>query len=299
MAEIFALRGWGVGVLDVAAPASESTTTAAAGGVEAVEKEGMWYYNVDITQPARLAGVWDRIERDLGGPPTVLVNNAAIAPSGSIIEMAEGEVKRVFEVNTIAQFSTTRVFLRRLLRSRNGRGKGPGGTIVTVASVLGHLGAANLGAYTASKAALLAFHQSLRAELKREGLGGKVKTILVAPGQLDTLLFGDVAGQGWVRRFFGPVVGAGEVARRVVEMVGRGEGGEVRVPVYAAWVQWVGVLPAVVREWVRGWSGVDEAVEGGGWGREGEDEEGEGKVDGRGKGRDERSDDGSSDAEYG
>lgn len=278
-------------VVDVAAPAA----AASEGRLEGVEREGVWYYNSDITSPANLARVWESIEEKWGGPPTILVNNAAIAPTGPIVETGYEEVRRVVEVNTLAHFSTTGVFLRRLLRSPR-----KGGTIVTVASVLGHLGAANLGAYCASKAALLAFHETLRAELRGEGLGGRVKTILVAPGQLDTELFGNVGGQGWVRRFFGPVVGAGEVARRVVEMVGRGEGGEVRVPAYAELVQWVGVMPGMVQGWVRGWSGVDEAVKGGGWGREGEGEEGEGKVDGHDEeGQEERSEDGDSGDEYG
>lgn len=174
---------------------------------------------------------------------------------------------------------------------------------MTVASVLGHLGAANLGAYCASKAALQAFHQCLRAELRRERVGG-VKTVLVAPGQLDTALFGDLRGQGWGRRFFGPVVGAGEVARRVVELVGRGEGGEVRVPAYAGAIEWLAVMPGVVQDWLRGWSGVDEAISGGGWGGEGgmrgsEDEEGKEKVDGQEEGWEEGSDDGDSTDEYG
>lgn len=53
-----------------------------------------------------------------------------------------------------------------------------GGHIVTVSSVLGHLGAANLSAYTASKAALMAYHASLAAELRQSAPA--VKTILVA-----------------------------------------------------------------------------------------------------------------------
>lgn len=128
---------------------------------------------------------------------------------------------------------------------------------MTVSSVLGHLGAAHLSAYTASKAALLAYHASLTAELA--SIAPLVKAILVAPGQLDTQMFGDVKLRGWSRNFFGPVVGAGEVAVKIVEMIDRGEGGVVSEPAYARWIAWLGVLPVGLQRLAKSWAGLDDA----------------------------------------
>jgi short-subunit dehydrogenase len=131
------------------------------------------------------------------------------------------------------------------------------GTIVTVSSVLGHLGAANLSSYSASKAALLALHSSLRAELAQNPDAADIKTILVTPGQMGTKMFENLTTPS---NFWGPVVSPAEVAKDVLKLVERGESGEVAVPVYSRYVQVLGVLPVGVQAVVRRLSGVDTAI---------------------------------------
>lgn len=82
----------------------------------------------------------------------------------------------------------------------------------------------------------------------------------MAPGQLDTDLFQQVKVRGWVQQFTGPVVGAQELALKIVALLDQGMAGEVRTPVYAALIPWLGVLPDAVRIALRRWSGVDEVV---------------------------------------
>ena len=244
IAEIYSLRGISVAVLDISVSVSTSGE----------EREGIHYYHCDVSSPESIAAVWAQIANTLG-TPTVLINNAAISTSTPLQRMSAETLRKVFEVNTLSHFHTTRVLLSSLSSRQKKR---RGATIVTISSVLGRLGAANLSAYTASKAALIAYHASLSAELA--ATAPQVKTILVAPGQLDTQLFADMKMQGWLQRFVGPVVGAGELAMRIVEMVDKGLGGEIRMPAYAACVAWVGVLPMAVQRGVRWWSGIDEAV---------------------------------------
>jgi len=243
LAEIFALRGVGVGVLDVAVGGARGAMK------DGEEKEGVRYYRCDVGDHTQIEEVWKRVVDELG-TPTILINNAAIVNAQPFLQQTREDVERVFRVNTLSHYYLSRLFVRGLLPPR------AGGTIVTVSSVLGHLGAAQLSAYTASKAALLAYHTSVTAELA--AMVPQIKIVLVATGQLDTQLFNDVKLRGWWRRFFGPVVGAGEVAARIVAMLDEGTSGEVRVPAYAAWIAWMGVLPAGVSKVVRGWSGVDE-----------------------------------------
>ncbi len=132
------------------------------------------------------------------------------------------------------------------------------GTIVTVSSVLGHLGAANLSAYCSSKAALLALHHSLRAELSQLPGAEDIKTILVQPGQMSTKMFENVHAPS---RFFGPVVTPAEMAQGIIRLVDRGESGVVALPLYSRWIQGLGCLPFGVQHVVRRWSGLDTAVE--------------------------------------
>lgn len=243
LAEIFALRGVGVAVLDVAVGVKESEVT------HEFEKEGVRYYRCDVGDSAQVEAIWAKVVDDLG-TPTILINNAAVVNAKPLLQQTIDDVEATFRVNTLSHFLLARLFVRGLLHRRDG------GAIVTVSSVLGHLGAAQLSAYTASKAALLAYHASIASEFAT--IAPQIKTVLVATGQLDSALFSDVKLRGWSQRFMGPVVGAGEVAVKIVALLDKGTSGEVRLPAYAAWVAWMGVLPMGAMRVLRRWSGIDE-----------------------------------------
>lgn len=157
---------------------------------------------------------------------------------------------RAFRTNTLSHFTTLRTFLPHMLRE--GRG-----TIVTVSSVLGHTGAANLSSYSASKAALFALHQSLRAELAQNPDAADIKTILVTPGQMSTKMF---AGVKTPSNFLAPVVSPAELAKDILQLIERGRSGEVALPLYSQQIQLLGALPVGVQAVLRRWSGVDTAV---------------------------------------
>lgn len=132
---------------------------------------------------------------------------------------------------------------------------GNGGTIVTVSSVIGQLGAAQLTDYAASKAGLTALHKSLAAELARTH--PEIKTVLVAPGQLTTPLFYGVQTPS---AFFAPVVEPVDIAKEVISAIDNGKGGFIAMPLYARWVDWYNVLPAGVQRFVRYLTGIDTAM---------------------------------------
>jgi short-subunit dehydrogenase len=157
---------------------------------------------------------------------------------------------RTFRTNTLSHFNTLRSVLPHMLRERRG-------TVVTVSSVLGHLGAANLSSYSASKAALLALHHTLRAELAQTPDAAEIKTILVTPGQMSTNMFENLKTPS---NFLAPVISPTEVAKDILKLIERGESGEVAVPVYSRYVHFLGVLPVGIQTIVRRLSGVDTAV---------------------------------------
>jgi len=172
-------------------------------------------------------------------------------------------------VNLISHFHTIREFLPDMLESGQG-------TIVTLASVLGYLGCAQLckyydnackaliakfllADYTAAKAGLIAMHASLREELRYSGnpAAANISTILVAPGQLSTSLFGGIRTPS---QFLAPVVEPVELAKEIVAMVDSGRSGEIRVPFYAEWIPVLQALPAGLQRVIRSWSGLDRAM---------------------------------------
>ncbi|KAI5245625.1 NAD(P)-binding protein [Aureobasidium subglaciale] len=245
VAKILELKGTSVAVWDVKAP-------------EELEREegGVKWYRVDVTDVQEVEMAWQRVKDDLG-TPTILINNAGIVNGLPLLSLTATQYTRCFAINTLSHFHTTRTFLPSMLSSPLG------GTIVTVSSVLGHLGASHLTDYTASKAALLAFHTSLGAEISQlssspQHPGAKnMRMLLVKPGQLSTAMFSTLKSPS---DFFGPVVQAKDLAKAIVDGIEEGRDGVVAMPVYAHLVEWLGVLPTGLQRAARWMSGVDGAM---------------------------------------
>lgn len=163
---------------------------------------------------------------------------------GNLLDLSMEQVERSISVNLLAHFYTIKTFLPGMLRA--GRG-----TIVTVASVIGITGAAQLTDYAAAKAGLIAMHTSLSAELRQHS---EIKTILVTPGQLSTPLF---EGVKTPNRFFAPIVEPVEVAKEIIATIDKGESEVLAMPLYARWAGWLNVLPVGVQRVGRWMSGVD------------------------------------------
>lgn len=153
----------------------------------------------------------------------------------------------------MSHYNLNSLFLPPLLKRPDG------GTIVTISSVLAKLGAAQLSAYTASKAALLAYHSSLSAELS--SASPNIKTILVAPGHLSTELFNGLQ-QHPVQRFFGPVVEVQDLAMKIVNTIDEGRGDVIAEPLYARWISIMDLLPVGLQRVFRGLAGIDTAMSG-------------------------------------
>lgn len=181
--------------------------------------------------------------------PTILINNAAIVNGKPLLDLSVEQIERNFRVNILSHFFTLKTFLPSMVRAGHG-------TIVTMSSVLGQIGAAHLTDYTAAKAGITAMHKSLVAELKEYP---DIKTILVSPGQLSTPLFNGVQTPS---SFFGPVLEPVDVAKEVIAAIDSGSSAVLALPFYARWIDWMNVMPVGVQTILRKLSGVDKAMNG-------------------------------------
>ncbi len=112
------------------------------------------------------------------GLPDVVIANAGISVGMDTAERADLEVLRdTLATNNIGLAATFHPFVR-LMRQR-GSGK-----LVGVASVAAIRGLPGHGAYCASKAAVVAYCESLRGELRRAG----VQVVTLLPGYIATPL---------------------------------------------------------------------------------------------------------------
>ncbi|NQV73078.1 SDR family oxidoreductase [bacterium] len=110
----------------------------------------------------------------------ILVNNAGIVFAGTLGEQQPEQIEKTFAVNTISHFYTIQAVFEQMKASNRGH-------IVTIASAGGFVGTPKLSAYTASKFAVVGMEESLRAEIRMEGLN--IQTTLIAPYFINTGMF--------------------------------------------------------------------------------------------------------------
>ncbi|MBI1942725.1 MAG: SDR family oxidoreductase [Betaproteobacteria bacterium] len=110
------------------------------------------------------------------GVPDLVIANAGISIGTHGDEMRDvDKLRRVLEVNVVGLAATLAAFAPAM------RAAG-GGTLCGIASVAGFRGLAGAGAYSASKAAAIAWLEALRAELAGSG----VAVVTLCPGYIDT-----------------------------------------------------------------------------------------------------------------
>ncbi|MGC3994461.1 MAG: SDR family oxidoreductase [Propionicimonas sp.] len=141
------------------------------------------------------------------GTVDVLVNCAGVVSGQRLLDASEAQIRRTFEVNTLALYWTTRAFLPAMLERRSG-------TVVTIASAAGLVGVARQTDYSASKWAAIGFTESLRAELRGTGVG----TLAVEPFYIDTGMFAGVRTR--FPRLL-PILKEADVAARVLDAIER------------------------------------------------------------------------------
>lgn len=179
----------------------------------------------------------------------MLINNAAVVIGKSLLNLTMDEIDTSLATNLLGPFYCLKAFLPAIVRG------GRGGTIVSISSVIGHLGAAQLTDYAAAKAGLTALHRSLSAELRETH--PEIRTVLITPGQLSTPLFYGVQTPS---SFFAPVVEPVDVAKEIIAAIDTGKGVTVAMPLYARWVDWYNILPVGVQTLARAASGVDRGM---------------------------------------
>jgi len=116
------------------------------------------------------------------GPIDALVNNAGIGLLGALEGIPMVRVRELFETNTFGTIAMTQAVLPQMRTRREG-------VIVNVTSSVTLKSLPLLSVYTASKAAVNAFTESLALELAPFG----VRAALVLPGRAPATRFGDNA----------------------------------------------------------------------------------------------------------
>ncbi len=164
-------------------------------------------YALDVADAAAMESA-ARDFASAAGCPDIVIANAGISVGTLAAEPADLPVlERIMAVNVNGMANTFAPFLPAM--GALGRGR-----LVGIASVAGIRGIPGAGAYSASKAAAIAYLESLRVELRPAG----VRVVTIAPGYVDT----PMTRRNPYRMPF--LLPADEAARRMLKVIDRGDG---------------------------------------------------------------------------
>ncbi len=213
-AALFAARGWRVGLVSRSA---EGLAAAARLIAQQTPDAVVASAVADVSDSAALAGAARAVAAALG-PIEVWVNAAGNGVYGHFRDVPEAEYRRVTEVTYHGTVNGSRIALSHMMPRDTG-------TIVNVCSAVVFHGVPLMTSYVGAKAAVRAFGQSLRIELRLAGSRVRVATLI--PPAINTPFFDHAASHmGFPARPVPPVYRT-EVAAQGVWLCATGRGGEL------------------------------------------------------------------------
>lgn len=164
-----------------------------------------WVLPADVTDAAALQRTAERFVAEAGVPDLVIAN--AGVSVGTLTDHPEDlpAFRRVMDVNVYGMAATFAAFLPAMKATQDGAER----RLAGIASVAGVRGLPGAEAYSASKAAVVRYLESLRLELRDEGFG----VVCVSPGYIETPM---TAVNPYPMPF---LLGADEAARRIARAI--------------------------------------------------------------------------------
>lgn len=133
-------------------------------------------FNLDVTDNSSVRTFFNQLQH--WGPPDVLVNNAGITVTKSILDQTEDDFDSVISTNLKGCWLVATEAARRMVAT------GRGGCIVNIASILGERVAGGVAPYAISKAGVVQATKAMALELARH----KIRVNALLPGYVVTNL---------------------------------------------------------------------------------------------------------------
>jgi len=129
---------------------------------------------LDVNDANQIESVLKTIADEFGNV-SLLVNNAGITKDTLMMRMSDEDWDAVISTNLSSVYRMSKAVLRPMMKARSGR-------IISISSVVGHMGNAGQTNYAAAKAGMAGFTKSLAAEVGSRG----ITVNCVAPGFIET-----------------------------------------------------------------------------------------------------------------
>ena len=161
----------------------------------------------DVADPSAVKRHYAAIRKEFGGLDWAILNAGISRSSSALDRFSSEDYRLVYETNVFGPVYWIEAVLPDMLSARSG-------VIAGVASISGFRGLPRSGAYSSSKAALIAILESLRVDLRGSG----VKVVTVCPGFIRTELTGR-----WRPEDMPFLMEASDAARKAISAVKRGK----------------------------------------------------------------------------
>jgi short-subunit dehydrogenase len=144
---------------------------------QGVDPDRMCIYNADVADINSIVAAGAQCKTSQGLPDVVIANAGISIGMDTGVRTDLDVMARTFATNNIGLAATFQPFVDGMCERRSG-------ILVGIGSVAGIRGLPGHGAYCASKAAVIAYCESLRGELRSSG----VAVVTICPGYIDTPL---------------------------------------------------------------------------------------------------------------
>ena len=131
-------------------------------------------YTVDVRDERQIDAFFHAAELQFG-PVDIVVANAGVIPSVSVVDMTVEDWDRVMDTNARGTFLTCRAGARSMLANSNQ------GKIITIASIAADAARVDASHYCASKAAIVQFTKSLALEMAKH----QINVNIIKPGYVE------------------------------------------------------------------------------------------------------------------
>lgn len=130
----------------------------------------------DVRDAKAVRDAADRFRNELG-PIDILIANAGIGTADHAVSLTPEHAANVIGINVLGAVNSVAAVLPEMVERKQGR-------LVAISSLAAYRGLAKSAAYCASKAALSAYFESLRIDLRHSGVG----VTIIHPGFIKTAL---------------------------------------------------------------------------------------------------------------
>nr|WP_156279741.1 SDR family oxidoreductase [Paenibacillus sp. NEAU-GSW1] len=179
-------------------------------------------YQMDVTDMEQVQRTVDSVIAEYG-KIDILLNNAGFGKFESFAEAPIGSFEAMMDTNYMGTVRCSKAVLPYMLKQGNGH-------IVNIASMAGKIGSSKSTGYSATKHAVLGFTNSLRMELRGEGIAVSA----VNPGPIETSFFELADPEGvYVKNISWFMMKPEKVAKSIIRVMERRKA-EVDLPLPAA-----------------------------------------------------------------